>query len=259
MIKFLMSLAMAALIGAAIVASMNNNKLKTEKVFIEQLVRDFNAVNSSRDEVEQKKEAAKTAFQEAENAHKAVADEKTGLEDTLKKKKAEVERLNATYEGRKAKVEELKIIEEKIGNENPATIAAKYEALRDQKAKLEKDLNNVEQEAARAQDALRKSQTRIDELAKAEEKRRSSVKLQSMQADIIAINRDMGFVIINAGADQGVAPESSLLVMRGNNRIGRLRIVSVEPQVTVADIMPGSVTPGASLMVRDKVIFDTNR
>jgi len=64
-------------------------------------------------------------------------------------------------------------------------------------------------------------------------------------------------VIINAGAEQGVAPESSLLVVRGNNRIGRLRIVSVEPQVTVADIMPGSVVPGASLMVRDKVIFDS--
>ena len=259
MIKFLMALAMAALIGAAVVAGMNNKKLATEKVFIEQLTSEANSINSSRDEIEQKKEAAKGAFQTAETAHKAGVDEKTTLENSLKGKKAEVERLNATYEGRKAQVEEIEILTKKIGNEKPETIAAKYEELRSKKAALEKDLTAIEQEVVKAQNAVGKSQSRIDELAKAEDKRRSAVKLQSLQADIIAINRDMGFVIINAGVDQGVAPESSLLVMRGNNRIGRLRLVSVEPQLTVADIMPGSVMPGASLMVRDKVIFDSIR
>jgi uncharacterized protein with von Willebrand factor type A (vWA) domain len=107
MIKFLMALAMAALIGAAVVAGMNNKKLATEKVFIEQLTSEANSINSSRDEIEQKKEAAKGAFQTAETAHKAGVDEKTTLENSLKGKKAEVERLNATYEGRKAQVEEM--------------------------------------------------------------------------------------------------------------------------------------------------------
>jgi len=259
MIKFLMALAMAALIGAAVVAGMNNKTLATEKVFIEQLTSEFNIINSSRDELEQKKEAARTAFQTAETAHKGVKDEKTGLDDNLRRKKAEVERLAATYEGRKAQMEELEVLEKKIGTDSPATITAKYEELKSRKATLEKELQAIEEEAVKAQNLVEKSQSRIDELAKAEDKRRSGVKLQSLKADIIAINRDMGFVIINAGADQGVAPESSLLVMRGNNRIGRLRIVSVEPQVTVADIMPGSVVPGASLVVRDKVIFDTIR
>ena len=257
--KYLMAIAMAALIGAAIVAIMNNKKLATERVFIDQLTSEFNVINSSRQEVEQKKETARTAFQNAETAHKAVKDEKVMLDDNLRRKKAEVERLTATYEGRKAQMEELEILEKKMEGKTPASITAEYQTLKDRKAGLEKDLQNIEAQVVKAQNSVDKSQGRIDELAKAEDKRRSGVKLQSLQADIIAINREMGFVIINAGSEQGVAPESSLLVTRGNNRIGRLRIVSVEPQVTVADIMPGSVMPGASLMVRDKVIFDSIR
>ncbi|MEQ1842044.1 MAG: hypothetical protein ABL994_16690, partial [Verrucomicrobiales bacterium] len=186
-------------------------------------------------------------------------EEKAALDDSVRRKKAEVERLTASYDTRKAQLEELELIQGKIGTETPETITAKYEALKERKTGLEKELHVIEEDVVKAQNVVDKSRGRIDELAKEEDKRRSSVKLQGLEADVIAINRDMGFVIINAGADQGVAPESSLLVMRGNDRIGRLRIVSVEPQVTVADIMPGSVSPGASLMVRDKVIFDSIR
>jgi len=171
---------------------MNNKKLATEKVFIEQLTREFNGINSSRDELEQKKDAARTAFQTAETAHKAVKEEKTTLDDNLRRKKAEVERLTATYEGRKAQLEELEILKKKIGSESPTTIAAKYEELKTRKASLEKDLQKIEEEAVKAQNLVEKSQSRIDELAKAEDKRRSAIKLQSLQADIIAINRDMG-------------------------------------------------------------------
>ncbi len=259
MIKFLMAFAMAALIGAAVVAMMNNKKLATEKVFIEQLTQEFNVINSSRDELEQKKETARTAFQSAETAHKGVDGEKATLEDNLRRKKAEVERLTATFEGRKAQMDEIEILEKKIEGKTPESITAEYQALKDRKGGLEKELQAIEEQVVKAQNLVDRSQGRIDELAKAENKRRESVKLQSLQADIIAINRDMGFVIINAGAEHGVAPEASLLVTRGNNRIARLRIVSVEPQVTVADIMPGSIMPGASLMVRDKVIFDSIR
>jgi predicted nuclease with TOPRIM domain len=259
MIKFLMAFAMAALIGAAVVAMMNNKRLATEKVFIEQLTQEFNVINSSRVELDQKKETARTAFQSAETSHKGVDGEKGTLEDNLRRKKAEVERLTTTYEGRKAQIEEIEILEKKIEGKTPESITAEYQTLKDRKAGLEKELQAIEEQVVKAQNLVDKSQGRIDDLAKVENKRRESVKLQSLQADIIAINRDMGFVIINAGAEHGVAPEASLLVTRGNNRIGRLRIVSVEPQVTVADIMPGSVMPGASLMVRDKVIFDSIR
>jgi hypothetical protein len=259
MIKFLMALAMAALIGAAVVAAMNNKQMGVLKKDIELLTREFNQLNSDLDQTNQSLETARVALQTSQTANQQVKADKSLAEDELRRKSTEVERLTANFESRKVQLDELALMEEKIGNQSPEVIASRFEALKQRKAALEAELRTMEEEVVKAQNAEEKARETIGDLAQQEEKRRASVRLQGLEADLIAINREMGFVIINAGSDHGVAPESSLLVMRGNDRIGRLRIVSVEPKVTVADIMPGSVMPGASLMVRDKVIFDSVR
>ncbi len=259
MIKFLMAMAMAALIGAAVVAGMNNKRLTSEKEQIVELTREFNQLNSQLDETDQNLETARVSLQTAQTANQQVKADKSLTEDEFRRKSTEVERLNSNFESRKAAIDEMEIVKEKIGGQSPEIVAAKFDALKQRKAGLETELQTMEEEVVKAQNSEESARQRISTLTGEENKRRTGVKLQGLTADVIAINREMGFVIINAGSDQGVAPESSLLVVRDNDRIGRLRIVSVEPQVTVADIMPGSLMPGASLMVRDKVIFDSYR
>jgi len=259
MIKFLMALAMAALIGAAVVAGMNNKKMGVLKKDIELFTREFNQLNSDLDQTNQGLETARVALQTSQTASQQVKADKSLTEDELRRKTTEVERLTSNYESRKVQLDELALMKEKIGGQSPDLIASRYEALKQRKSGLETELRTMEEQVVKAQNDEEKARQKMGDLAQEEQKRRASVRLQGLEADLIAINRDMGFVIINAGSEHGVAPESSLLVMRGNDRIGRLRIVSVEPKVTVADIMPGSVMPGASLMVRDKVIFDSIR
>ncbi len=151
----------------------------------------------------------------------------------------------------------LALVKAKLRGRDPNTLIADFERLQGQRTGLEDELRSLENDVVKTQNAVETAQVRVDELVLKEEDRKEQIAVAELEGDLIAINREMGFVIINVGSDKGVKADTPLLVVRGVDRIGRLRIVSVEPQVTVADIMPGSVAPGASLMVRDKVIFET--
>ncbi|MEA3188595.1 MAG: hypothetical protein QOD99_2425, partial [Chthoniobacter sp.] len=45
------------------------------------------------------------------------------------------------------------------------------------------------------------------------------------------------------------------LVVRGDQRIAKVRITSVEPSTSVADVVPGSMSRGARVQPGDRVIF----
>jgi transcription elongation GreA/GreB family factor len=63
--------------------------------------------------------------------------------------------------------------------------------------------------------------------------------------------------MVNAGRAHGVSADSSLLVKRGNARVGRLRIVSLEDMMTVADVVDEAGVSGVVVKPGDKVIFES--
>ncbi|MEM6916119.1 MAG: hypothetical protein AAF491_06080, partial [Verrucomicrobiota bacterium] len=81
--------------------------------------------------------------------------------------------------------------------------------------------------------------------------------VNGLVATVIAVNKDWGFVMVNAGRAHGVEADSSLLVRRGNARIARLRIVNLEDTSIVADVVEESLTPGIDVKPGDKVIFES--
>lgn len=257
MTKFLLFLSMAALIGASIVAGLNHGKLGACRERISELTKQLNALNSELDQVQQALDASKVANQEAKTANQQAKANLSLASDDLRRKTTEAERLSAQYEGKKNELAEFALIEEKLKGRSAEQIQAEFDRLTQEKDTLEKERQDVEAQVVKVQDDYDKNIKKIGDLDVREQKRREQLTLTGIEADIIAINREFGFVILNAGSEQGVSPDSGLLVQRGVDRIGRLRIVSVEPQITVADIVPGSVNPGVQLMVRDKVIFET--
>ena len=69
-----------------------------------------------------------------------------------------------------------------------------------------------------------------------QEKRTRSFDVNSLEATITAVNRDWGFVIVDAGSEAGITSSTALLVSRNNLPVGKLRIISLEPQSLIADI-----------------------
>ena len=257
--KFVMAIAMAALIGAAVVAGMNNKKLANERGKRDELNADHIRLHNEAEQQQQKKEAAEAEQQVASGENQQVKGDLSVAQDDLRRRNSDVERMAANMAGKEAQLEELALLKSKLQGRTVESVTAEYEGLQ---AQLE--AKNAEEKAARdqifaADAAVERNVQRITELENDEVQRRERVKLAGMEADVIAINRDYGFVIINAGSDLGVPTDSTLLVQRGIDRIARLKIVSVEPKVTIADIVAGTVSPGAQILVRDKVIFESLR
>ena len=73
----------------------------------------------------------------------------------------------------------------------------------------------------------------------------------TIEASIAATYGSWGFVIINAGANQGVNARTKLDVKRADETVGILRITNLEPNFSVCDIL--SVNEGGSLVAGDKV------
>tara|TARA_R110002096_G_scaffold67332_8_gene163352 strand:+ start:7569 stop:8348 length:780 start_codon:yes stop_codon:yes gene_type:complete len=259
MIKFLMAISMAALIASAVVAGLNNKKLTGERELYAQLTVKLNQLTSDLDEVQQNLETAEQELMVAKTSNDQASANLSLAQESLRRANTEVERLVAQFDSKKAELEEFAMLEKKLMGRRPETVRAEFEGKKMRRDQQRQELDQVRGEIVSTNNKVEKNESRIGDLVQEEKERREKVALNGMEADVIAVNREYGFVIVNVGSDLGVSSDASLLVQRGVDRIGRLRIVSVEPKVTVADIIPGTISPGAQIMVRDKVIFENTR
>lgn len=88
----------------------------------------------------------------------------------------------------------------------------------------------------------------------AENKRQQ--KVNDLSGKILAVNEAWNFVVLSVGDKDGVSSNAELLVKRGNIRIGKVRVTSVEPASSIADIIPGSLIGGLSIQPGDYVISE---
>ena len=91
--------------------------------------------------------------------------------------------------------------------------------------------------------------------AKRERDRESKVLMQGLQGRVLAVDRNWNFVVLNLGDQKGVVNNSTMIVQRGGELVGRVKITSVEPSQSIADIIPNSVPPGVTVQAGDTVVF----
>jgi small-conductance mechanosensitive channel len=119
-------------------------------------------------------------------------------------------------------------------------------------AQAEAKKKEVEAEQAKMVDSRRV----LDEIVKKIEDRKKSFDRNSLNARVVAVNSDWGFVVVNAGKTLGITEAAKLLVIRGTQTVGKLSIVSVEGERTVANIIPESISKGINIAPGDQVILE---
>ena len=62
-------------------------------------------------------------------------------------------------------------------------------------------------------------------------------------------------MVLSIGDRQGAVANAEMILQRGGSQIGKVRITSVEPSTSVADIIPGSLARGVRVQPGDQVIF----
>lgn len=142
-------------------------------------------------------------------------------------------------------VEEAEELKKKVEELNPEQEKNLQISL-DEQVTINKQLEKEKEDA----------QSRLKALEESLALKNKDQKVKSLSGRILAVNEAWNFVVLNVGDKNGLSSNAELLVKRGNTRIGRVRITSVEPASSIADIIPGSLVGGLSIQPGDYVVSD---
>ena len=102
---------------------------------------------------------------------------------------------------------------------------------------------------------LKDQESQLSVLKEREAQRRTKIMRNGLEGRILAVNPSWNFVVLSLGDRNGVVNNSEMLIKRGSQLIGKVRITSVEPSTSVADIVANSVRNGLSVQPGDSVIY----
>jgi hypothetical protein len=183
------------------------------------------------------------------------------LNNTLSRQASEIMKLQTSIEKSKVLKAEIDLAISQLGpniktvEELEIMVQTQKDALamrqnEKQSVMAELDQKNIETVAMETQ--VRGLQEKRIEHAK-------NVALNGLEATVIAVNRDWGFVMVNVGKALGVKADASLLVKRGGERIARLRITDISDEVLMSEVIDGSLAEGSRVLPGDKVIFENTK
>ena len=231
-------------------------------------------LKSSTSAATQAKSLMTTAQKERDEAKKSLED----VQATLKQKEAEFTDAKALAE--KAKGELTKAATD-VDAAN-AKLSAVQKAMDDLKGsipggidlltlpdtlkKLQSDKTKAETELAEANAVAESIKQRLDELqASVDGKDRtiqeykSNYVRQGLSGKVVAFNSGWNFVVLNIGDKSGLKAGVQMVVLRGGNMVGKVKVTSVEPSTAIADVLPGTIARGDSVQPGDTVVFEGNR
>jgi hypothetical protein len=161
----------------------------------------------------------------------------------------------------------MKPIDEEIAEAKKAveTMRAQFpgvtlENVADTLKKFESDLDDAKQDLSAklaeidiVSKKVASNQSRIEKAEQVQADRITRITRNALVGTVSAVNKGWGFVVVNIGKDQGVENDSELIVKRGEQRIATLKIVSIQPELTVADVNQKSIS--GAVQQGDTVIF----
>lgn len=142
-----------------------------------------------------------------------------------------------------------------LGITDPAELAAKRDAMKAEVTAQNEEIAKADQEITVLNGVLAENDKQTARMNDLQTQRTKGIALGSRAGTVAAVNPDYGFVIVNMGKEQGVTNDSKLLVCRGQELVGRLKITQIEGYLTVADIDQKSLK-GGTVLPGDQVIFN---
>lgn len=150
---------------------------------------------------------------------------------------------SAQADADKAK-KDLQHVTDVLGNMSPEDIKTAMQ-------KAQSDLAGAQTQEKILQDQLQASQKQIADLHDAINRRTVGTMPPGISGKVTFVNRAWNFVVLNVGLSNGVVPNGELIVYRGRNFLGKVKVTSAEDATSVADILPNAK---ADIQVGDDVL-----
>jgi hypothetical protein len=99
------------------------------------------------------------------------------------------------------------------------------------------------------------AESRADDLEKVVAQYKGHILKNGLEGEVLAVNPGWNFVVLSIGDRQGAIANAEMILVRNGSEIGKVKITSVEPSTSVADIVPGSLGRGVRVQAGDRVIF----
>jgi len=262
--KFIMALAILTMGGSLFLGVLNKGELDTERQLLADAKKD---VTETKNDLNQ----AESDLAVANDDKTKAQDDRDQISATLSETQQQIKRQNAQIMTAQQELERMRIEKEEIdlvirktfppGSDiqNIEQLQQAQQALKDQLTEAKNRKTDLTTQAQQTQTEVAAIEVQVRELESFQIERAKQIALNGLEATVIAVNRNYGFVMVNAGQNLGVKADSSMLVKRGQDRIARLQIRELEPNVLVADVVADSLAQGTRVLPGDKVIFENTK
>jgi uncharacterized protein (DUF3084 family) len=264
MTKALLAVCVALSLGAAVLGFLNRGTLTATRDELDnksaQLATTQKQLEAANKDIEGKKEEIATLTSEKEQLVAEVGEVKSNLQKAQEELTAATEKattletelstVKSEGEAKDTKIAELETQLANVGTTTAATVEGGEDP-----AARQTELDEVKTLLAAAQDRNTGLEAQIAEYKSKETARQKSQMRQGIQGTILAVNQAWNFVVLSIGDRQGVVNNAEMLVQRGSQLLGKVRVTSVEPSTSIADIIVRTVPRGFSVMPGDTVIY----
>jgi flagellar biosynthesis chaperone FliJ len=181
----------------------------------------------------------------------------SGVQTDLEKTKAQVAQLTndrTSLEGQISQLTaDLQAKTQELEQKSTPGSASPAEGGTDQQAQAAEQQTLI----SKLQGDLDSARFQLATLQKEKENRMQQKMRNGLSGRVLAVNPAWNFVVLSLGDKNGVVNNAELLVKRGSQYIGKVRVTSVEPSTSIADIVANSVPQGAAISPGDNVIFQS--
>ena len=243
----LVYIALAGAVAAGVFGWMLIQKYGTSQTTLAQVQQSLTVSNKKAQAATKDAEAAKAA-KEQTDADLTTA--KSQIDDANAKlvsaQKAQDD-LNTQLQASKADSDKAKADLQKVND----TLGMSPEDAKAKIAKDEADVAAAEAQQKILQDQLQAAQKQVADLQDAINRSKVGTMPPGISGKVTFVNRAWNFVVLNVGISNGVVPNGELIVYRGRNFLGKVKVTSAEASTSVADILPDSK---ADIQIGDDVL-----
>ena len=220
-------------------AESSANAKKAEKTASE-----LKTANERLANLDSDKKTIDSELQEAKSQANKATSTLTDVQKQVADKDAAIAQQKSDMEAKDARITEL---ESKVNAVSQPTQGPSDE--------LKKELEEKEILTTSLQTKLKDQEAKLSSLRESESKRRDKLMRTGLEGRILAVNSAWNFVVLSLGDRNGMINNAEMLIKRGTQLIGKVRITSVEPSTSIADIVANSVRSGLTVQPGDTVIY----
>ena len=233
--KILLYVALVGAIAAAVVGFLviqKNNETATNLAQAQQAKANADqATKKAQAEAETAKTAQEASDTKLTAANASIDDLKKQLDTVTKQASDAATAMQTANENAKVAQDALDKIKSALGDETPD----QYKADKD---KAQSDLAAALAEQKILQDQVQSLQGQVADAQDQINRAKTGTQPPGISGKVTFVDRTWNFVVLNVGLSNGVVPNGELIVYRGRNFLGKVRVTKADPNDSVAEILP---------------------